>query len=106
MNPANHSRLASMRRPGRYMRRRFDRRLIDGVATLFELTGDRFGSIHTTTTIDYSDGGMAALSDELIPPGTTVSVGFQSPQCTSRHGRVVRCIPTERGYRVAVAFQG
>ena len=105
LNPTQHAQQAPARRPGRFMRRHFDRRTVDGVATIFELTGDRFGWMHTTTTVDYSDGGMSAISGDVIPPGTAVSVGFQSPDCTSRHGQVIRCMPCESGYRVAVAFQ-
>jgi hypothetical protein len=105
LDSSHHARLAPNRRTGRYIGRGFDRRKIDGVATMFELSGDRFGLMHTATTIDYSEGEMSALSDDLVPPGATVSVGFQSPECTSRHGQVVRCMPCDRGYRVVVAFQ-
>lgn len=42
-----------------------DRRL-EGVATVFELSGGHFGEMHTLARIDYSDGGVNGISDRVI----------------------------------------
>ena len=91
--------------PLRFERRQFDRWGLDGVATAFELGGNTFGRMHTLKMIDYSDMGMGAATDTVIPPGTTVSVGFQTPGYIAKRGTVIRCLPCGDGYRVAVGFE-
>ncbi len=91
--------------PYRFDRRQADRWPLDGVATAFEVAGDRFGRTHTMRMCDYSCSGMAAVSDTAITPGTTVSLGFQTPGYQARHGVVSRCLPCGDGYCVAVRFE-
>ncbi len=91
--------------PLRFERRQLDRWGLDGIATAFELGGEAFGRMHTLKMIDYSDLGMGAASETVIPPGTEVSVGFQSPGYIAKRGTVIRCLPNGDGYRVAVGFE-
>jgi hypothetical protein len=91
--------------PLRFERRQSDRWTIDGAATAFELAGDGFGRTHALRMLDYSDLGMGAISDSVIAPGTTISVGFQSPGYLARRGTVARCLPCGDGYRIAVLFE-
>lgn len=91
--------------PYRFERRLADRWPLDGVATLFELAAESFGQTHTLRTCDFSHGGMGALSDTMISPGTSVSIGFQAPGYPARHGVVARCLPCGEGYRVAIYFE-
>ena len=91
--------------PLRFERRQADRWPIDGVATAFELAGDGFGRTHTLRMLDYSNDGIGAVSDTVIAPGTTVSLGFQSPGYPARRGTIARCLPCGEGYRVAVIFE-
>jgi len=86
-------------------RRRSERRWIDGVATVFELNGAHFGQMHTLCQVDYSDGGMGAVCPQALPNGTSISVGFQSPQCSARFGNVIRCDRINEGYRLGILFQ-
>lgn len=86
-------------------RRKYLRRRLDGIATAFELSGDHFGGMHTLRRIDYSDGGVGGLTDDVIAQGTEVTVGFQAPDCVAHIGRVITCKRCENGYRVGVAFE-
>lgn len=91
--------------PLRFERRQSDRWPQEGAATAFELAGSAFGRMHTLRMRDFSHHGMAAVSDTVISPGTSVSVGFQSPGCLARRGVVLRCLPCGDGYEVAVCFE-
>ena len=91
--------------PLKFERRQSDRWPIDGVATAFQLAGDGFGQMHTLKMVDYSDGGIGAMSQTVLTPGTMVSLGFQSPGYMARRGVVHRCEPCGDGYRVAVIFE-
>ena len=91
--------------PLRFERRQCDRWGLDGVATAFELAGDGFGRMHTLKMLNYSDGGLGAISDSVIPLGTTVSIGFQAPGYIAKRGVVLRCLPCGEGYRVAIGFE-
>jgi hypothetical protein len=89
----------------RFARRKLDRRQIDGIATVFELSGEHFGRMHTLVRIDYSDGGVNGISDRVIAQGTSITVGFQSRDCIAHSGRVITCTRYENGYRVGIAFK-
>lgn len=89
----------------RFERRRTDRWPLDGVATAFELAGDGFGRTHALRLLDCSDEAIGALSDTVVRPGTTVSVGFHAPGYSARRGVVSRCRPCGDGYRVAILFE-
>jgi hypothetical protein len=88
----------------RFDRREFDRWPAEGAATAFELASGSFGRIHALRMRDFSDHGMAAVSDTVITPGTTVSIGFQAPGCLARRGVVLRCLPCGHGYEIAVGY--
>jgi hypothetical protein len=91
--------------PLRFERRQADRWPQEGAATAFELAGESFGRMHALRMRDFSHQGMAAVSDTVIQPGTSVSVGFQAPGCLARRGIVLRCLPCGDGYEVAVSFE-
>jgi hypothetical protein len=91
--------------PLRFERRQCDRWGLDGVATAFELAGEGFGRMHTLRMLDYSEGGLGAVSNSVIPLGATVSVGFQSPGYLAKRGVILRCMPCGEGYRVAIGFE-
>ncbi|MDY7110056.1 MAG: PilZ domain-containing protein [Planctomycetota bacterium] len=91
--------------PLRFERRQCDRWGLNGVATAFELAGDGFGRMHTLRMVDYSEGGLGAVSDSVIPLGAAVSVGFQSPGYPAKRGVILRCTPCGDGYRVAIGFE-
>ena len=76
----------------------------DGVATVFELSGAGFGTIHTLEGIEIGDTGLEALADDSIPQGTTISLGFQDPRRVAKRGAVTQCEPCEAGYRLVVSF--
>jgi len=56
---------------------------------------------------DVSDDGISAISDRPVATGEHVGINF-STQANQRpwdvYGRVVRCEPSEIGYRLAVEF--
>jgi hypothetical protein len=88
----------------------FERREVDrwstlAAATAFCLGGERFGEMHDLSVLDYSDDGLGAICDTVIPPGEVVSIGFQSPGLIARRGVVLRCQPCGQGYRVAIRFE-
>ncbi len=58
----------------RFERRQHDRWPITGVATAWRLGGPRFGETATLKLLDYSTGGVGALSDQPIEPGAVVLV--------------------------------
>jgi hypothetical protein len=91
--------------PLRFERRQSDRWPIGGVATAFELAGEHFGRMHTLRPADYSHHGMGAIADDVIQPGSLVSIGFQEPGYTAKRGTVVRCLPCGDGYRVGIVFE-
>ena len=91
--------------PLRFERRLSDRWSIDGVATAFELAGEGFGRTHTLRMLDYSTEGIGAICETVISPGTSVSIGFQSPGYPARRGMIIRCLPCGEGYRMAVIFE-
>ncbi len=96
---------AEPRGPLRFERREQDRWPLAGVATAFEVAGAGFGRTHTLRMLDYSDVGLGAVTETVLAPGTTISVGFQAPGYGARRGQVVRCLPVGDGYRVAIAFE-
>lgn len=92
--------------PLRFERRCNNRWDMTGRATAFRLGGTSFGAIHELELADYSDGGLGAISPDVIEPGTLVSIGFDQPSLMARRGVVLRCVPCGDGYRIAVAFEG
>jgi hypothetical protein len=85
-------------------RRRNERWQVESAATGFCLEHARFGEIIEMTTVDYSRGGIGAIAEVPIEPGTTIAVGFESRSCPAARGTVVRCERDPRGYRVGVRF--
>ena len=88
-----------------FARRKLDRRQLDGIATVFELSGEHFGRIHTLARIDYSDGGVSGISDRVIAQSTSITVGFQSRDCIAHLGRVIRCVRCDEVYHVDILFK-
>ena len=88
-----------------FERRQINRWPLEGAATAFELGGEAFGQMHTLRLLDFSDRGVGVISDTMIAPGTTVSIGFDRPDCVARRADVIRCEPCGEGYRVAMRFQ-
>src|SRR4051812_43856324 len=91
--------------PLRFERRGVDRWPVQGTATAFRLTGERFGAMHELRMLDYSYDGLGALSNSVMEPGTLVSIGFQAPGYIAKRGVVLRCSPSGDGYHVAIQFQ-
>lgn len=89
----------------RFERRAADRWPLNGAATAFCVSGEKFGQMHDMCVLDYSFDGMGALSSTPIDPGTVISIGFQAPGYTAKRGNVLRCVPCGNGYRVAIQFQ-
>jgi len=78
----------------------------DGVATAFELSGDRFGAIHTLTAMEIGSTCLRAWTDSAIPEGTTISLGFQDRNQIAKRGAVTRCEHADSGYRLFIDFIG
>jgi hypothetical protein len=89
-----------------FERRASQRISVDGAATAIDLAGSGFGTIHELHSLDYSDGGMGAASDSPLAPGTVISIGFQQPGLIAQRGVVLRCMPSGKGYRLAIRFEG
>src|SRR5437868_14778379 len=79
--------------PYRFERRAIDRWRMEGSATAFCLSGDRFGQMHDLQMLDYSHDGLGAVSETVLEPGTQVSIGFQSPGYVGKRGIVLRRMP-------------
>ncbi|MHC5022321.1 MAG: PilZ domain-containing protein [Planctomycetota bacterium] len=90
--------------PLKFERRRAPRWPLSGRATACRLGGYEFGRLQDLRLMDYSDGGIGALSDSPLAPGTMISIGFEPDQLGSRRGVVRRCLPCGRGYHVAIQF--
>ena len=88
----------------------FERRMIDrwpmqGKASAICVAGETFGEIFDLRMLDFSPGGMGAMSDRPLSPGMIVNVGFQQPGQPARRGTVSRCQPWGDGYRIGIMFQ-
>jgi hypothetical protein len=105
VNTALHHEYDPAPAPLKFERRTTDRHVVDGMATAFSLTGDRFGDLHDLLLLDYGGGGLGAVSDRPIEPGTTVSLGFADPTWLARRGVVKRCVPCGEGYQLGIQFQ-
>lgn len=77
---------------------------LHGAATVLCLTADRFGEIHDLSNVAYGATGLTALSAAPMPPGIEVSIGFEAPGYTARHGVVQSCHPIRAGYQLTVHF--
>ena len=88
-----------------FSRRKLDRRKLDGIATVFELSGEHFGRMHTLARIDYSDEGVGGLTDRVITQGTSITVGFQSRDCIAHVGRVISCVRCDEVYHIGIVFK-
>lgn len=88
----------------KFERRSSPRHEVEGVATAFCLDGERFGDVHDLTLVDYGAGGIAALCDRPLDPGTSISLGFADQRRLARRGVVKRCQPCGAGYRIGVQF--
>lgn len=54
--------------------------------------------------IDESDTGAGANVDAPLPPGARLVVLTNALDGVWRSARVVRCMPTKRGYRIGIAY--
>jgi hypothetical protein len=77
---------------------------IEGAATAFELSSEHFGQMHHLTDLAFTENGLEASSEDPMPCGVAVTIGFQSEACCARRGRVTACEPYESFYHVAVAI--
>jgi hypothetical protein len=91
--------------PLKFERRTQDRWPMSIAATIFELGGASFGHMHQISVRDCSDGGLGAISDTPIAPGSVVSIGFSSPGMYAKRGTVLSCTPCGDGYRISVQFE-
>lgn len=91
--------------PLKFERRTSDRWPADVAGTAFELGGHSFGHMHPIRVIDYSDGGLGAMCDSPLTPGSMISIGFASPGMYAKRGTVLRCVPKGEGYRVSIQFE-
>lgn len=91
--------------PLKFERRSSDRWPSSLVGTAFELGGNSFGHMHSIKVLDYSDGGLGAMSDTPLTPGSMISIGFASPGMYAKRGTVLRCVPCGDGYRLSVQFE-
>jgi len=87
-----------------FERRRHGRRPMQGSARAVLLDSDHFGQMRQLALLDYSPGGIGAISAQPVIPGTSVSIGFTSHGYPSERGTVVKCLPCGHGYRLAVRF--
>ena len=87
----------------KFERRRAPRVPAEGAALAFETGGDGFGRRHELELVDFSAGGVGAITDTMIAPGSPVTISFRTDG-EAAQGQVVRCLPCGRGYRVAIAF--
>lgn len=87
-----------------FERRRHERRPMQGAARVVLLDSEHFGKMNQLALLDYSAGGIGAISSAPIIPGTSVSIGFTSHGYPAERGTVVKCLPCGGGYRVAIRF--
>ena len=87
-----------------FERRRHERRPMQGAARAVLLDSEHFGQMRQLALLDYSAGGVGAISSAPIHPGITVSIGFTSHGFPAERGTVVKCTPCGAGYRVAIRF--
>ncbi len=85
-------------------RRTEDRWPARGLAVAHVVAGERFGERCPLRLCDESRDAVGALSSRAVEPGTPVTVGFSEPAQPLRSGVVVRCLPCDEGYRVAIHF--
>jgi len=91
--------------PLKFERRMSDRWPADIAGTAFELGGNSFGHMHQIKVLDYSGGGLGAISDTPLNPGSVVSIGFAALGMYAKRGTVLRCTPCGEGYRISVQFE-
>lgn len=89
---------------------RFERRAAERWPAVGRLEAMRSDGIVFPTTIpidlvNESASGLAAEIESPLPPGARLSVRTSPGVDVWRHGVVVRCEPTTRGYRLALAFE-
>ena len=87
-----------------FERRRHDRRPMQGAARAVLLDSEHFGQMRQLALLDYSEGGVGAISSAPINPGSSISLGFTSHGYPAERGTVVKCTPCGAGYRVAIRF--
>lgn len=88
-----------------FERRRHARWPMQGSARAVVLDSEQFGQMRQLALLDYSAGGIGAISAQPITPGTPVSIGFTSHGYAAERGVVVKCAPCGHGYRVAIRFE-
>lgn len=89
----------------RFERRRNARTACSGTAIVTDLSGEHWGERHDVDLVDLGAGGLGAISDRPMPPGTAVSVVMRDKLHGFRRGVVVRCLPCGHGYRLGLAFE-
>ncbi len=87
-----------------FERRRHLRRPLQGAARAVLLDAAHFGQFRQLALLDYSDGGLGALTSMPINPGTELSVTLGTPNGATERGTVVTCRPCGDGYRVSIRF--
>ncbi|MCZ6836432.1 MAG: PilZ domain-containing protein [Planctomycetota bacterium] len=88
-----------------FERRQHERWPMQGSARAILLDSDHFGQVSQLALLDYSAGGLGAISAKPITPGSCVSIGFTSHGYAAERGIVVKCAPCGHGYRVAIRFE-
>ncbi len=76
-----------------------------GVLEALWETADDGGERVALSLIDESDRGAGANVDLPLPPGARLRVLSDPMRGTWRRARVVRCVPTKRGYRVGLLYE-
>jgi hypothetical protein len=77
---------------------------VDGVATALELSGGQFGQMHALWRLAFTNAGLEAESQDGIPCGVDLSIGFQSPTQRARRGTVTACERHDGSFHIAVAI--
>ena len=91
-----------------FERRVHRRRNISGHVTSLQQPTDQtaFGNrISSLQLLDISDSGLGGVLQEAVEPGTPIVVFFPPHGAEigfDRHGHVVRCTPSEHGFRIGI----
>jgi hypothetical protein len=78
---------------------------VHGSATAFELSGQHSGQMHNLRQLAFTNAGLEADSDDGIPCGITLTIGFQAEEHSAKRGRVTVCEPREKIYHIAVRVE-
>jgi hypothetical protein len=76
--------------------------VIDGVATLFRLGGERFGEMHELTDLLEHDGLLSGFSTQPIDVGALVTIGWEDSLRCACKGVVAFSMRTGEGWRFTI----